>query len=114
MKVTVTTLRDDIFVLDVDENLELSNFLAFCEIESGIPAQEILIIFNGRPLLDHSISLGRHGIHDGDAVVLQHIRASSQSPDMSSSGILSTQRMDPSNVSNRKWEDDVSLSIPHA
>lgn len=76
MKVTVTTLSDDIFVLDVSEELELENFKAFCEIESGVPAHEIVIAFNGLPLMDDKKSLRDHGIRDGDAVILQHMHQS--------------------------------------
>ncbi|XP_012271012.1 protein DDI1 homolog 2 [Orussus abietinus] len=76
MKVTVTTLSDDIFVLDVSEELELENFKAFCEIESGVPAHEIVIAFNGRPLMDDKKSLRDHGIRDGDVVILQHMHQS--------------------------------------
>uniref|UniRef100_A0A1L8DX69 Putative dna damage inducible protein n=1 Tax=Nyssomyia neivai TaxID=330878 RepID=A0A1L8DX69_9DIPT len=73
MKITVTTLTDYIFVLDVSEDLELENFKAFCEVESGFPAAEIVIVFNGRPLVDDKKSLKDHGVVDGDAVVLQHL-----------------------------------------
>lgn len=57
MKVTVTTMADDIFNLDVSEDLELENFKAFCEVESGIPAQQILVVLEGRPLTDDKKSL---------------------------------------------------------
>ncbi|XP_071052372.1 protein DDI1 homolog 2 isoform X2 [Onthophagus taurus] len=73
MKVTVTTLTDDIFVLDVSEDLELENFKAFCEVESGVPAIESVIAFNGRPLMDNKKSLKELGIKDGDVVILQHM-----------------------------------------
>lgn len=73
MKVTVTTLSDYIFVLDVSEDLELENFKAFCEVESGFPAPEIVIAFNGRPLMDDKKSLKDYGVKDGDAVILQHM-----------------------------------------
>lgn len=73
MKVTVTTLTDFIFVLDVSEDLELENFKAFCEVETGFPASEIAIVFNGMPLLDNKKSLKDLGISDGDAVILQHM-----------------------------------------
>lgn len=72
MKITVTTMTDLIFVLDVSEDLELENFKAFCEVESGFSAPEIAIAFNGRPLTDDKKSLKDHGMADGDAVVLQH------------------------------------------
>ncbi|KAK9501152.1 hypothetical protein O3M35_002243 [Rhynocoris fuscipes] len=73
MKVTVTTLSDDIFVLDVSEDLELENFKAFCEIESGFPARDILIVHEGKPLLENQTSMKKHGIKDGDVVILQHM-----------------------------------------
>ncbi|GJQ70619.1 hypothetical protein Trydic_g23011 [Trypoxylus dichotomus] len=73
MKVTVTTLTDDIFVLDVSEDLELENFKAFCEVESGVPASESVIAFNGRPLMENKKSLKDLGIKDGDVVILQHM-----------------------------------------
>lgn len=79
MKVTVTTLTDFIFVLDVSEDLELENFKAFCEIESGFKANEIVIAFNGRPLMENKKSLKEHGISDGDAVILQHMQSTSES-----------------------------------
>ncbi|XP_078043984.1 DNA damage inducible 1 homolog rngo isoform X1 [Augochlora pura] len=82
MKVTVTTLVDDIFVLDVSEDLELENFKAFCEMESGVPVHEIVIAFNGRILMDDNKSLKDHGIRDGDAVILQHIHQSGTDPNL--------------------------------
>ncbi|XP_021948384.1 protein DDI1 homolog 2 [Folsomia candida] len=74
MKVTVTSLDDNIFTLEVNEDLELENFQAFCEVESGIPSLEILIVFNGVPLTDGAKTLKEYGIKDGDMVVLQHHR----------------------------------------
>jgi DNA damage-inducible protein 1 len=71
MKVTVTTLNDEIFILDVNEDLELENFITFCENESKIPAYEIVILFHGHPLLDHKMSLRQHGIRDEDVLILQ-------------------------------------------
>lgn len=51
MRITVVTLTDVTFNLDVNEELELENFKAYCEVESGIPTSEILLVFNGRPLV---------------------------------------------------------------
>lgn len=73
MKITITTLTDYIFTLDVSEDLELENFKVFCEVESGFPAPEIVISFNGMPLSDDKKSLKDYGIVDGDMVVLQHM-----------------------------------------
>src|SRR6218665_477690 len=54
MKLTVTTMTDEIFVFDVSEDLELENFKVLCELEAGVPARELLLIFKGRPLLDNA------------------------------------------------------------
>ncbi|RZF42195.1 hypothetical protein LSTR_LSTR004344 [Laodelphax striatellus] len=83
MKVTVSTLNDDIFVLDVSEDLELENFKAFCEIESGFPAPEIVIVHNGKPLIDDKKSIKTHGVRDGDVVILQHMSTSSSQANFS-------------------------------
>lgn len=85
MKVTVTTLNDEIFVLDVSEDLELENFKAFCEIESGFPAKDITLNFNGKPLLDDKKSLKEHGVHDGDVIVLLHMLQSATNTNMNDS-----------------------------
>lgn len=39
MRITVTTLADLTFSLEVPEDLELENFKAFCEVESGLPGK---------------------------------------------------------------------------
>ena len=74
MRITVTTLSDDIFNLDVSEDLELENFKAFCEVESGIPAAEISLVYNGQVMDDGSKSLKNHGLKEGDVVVIQKQR----------------------------------------
>ncbi|XP_076757840.1 DNA damage inducible 1 homolog rngo isoform X1 [Xylocopa sonorina] len=76
MKVTVTTLSDDIFVLDVIEDMELESFKALCEIESNVPVHEMVIAFNGLPLMNDKKSLKDHGIREGDVVILQHMHHS--------------------------------------
>lgn len=70
---TVTTLSDDIFVLDVIEDMELESFKALCEVESGVPVHEMVIAFNGLPLMNDKRSLKDHGIREGDVVILQHM-----------------------------------------
>lgn len=76
MKVTVTTLSDDIFVLDVSEDMELENFKALCEVECNVPVHEMMIAFNGLPMMNDKKSLKDHGIRDGDVVILQHMHHS--------------------------------------
>jgi len=74
MKVTVATLSDTVFTLDVSEDLEIENFKAFCEVESGVPAAEIGLIFSGIPLLDLKKSLKDYNVKDGDMVIMERIR----------------------------------------
>ncbi|CAH1113737.1 unnamed protein product [Psylliodes chrysocephalus] len=110
MKVTVTTLTDFIFVLDVSEDLELENFKAFCEIESGFKANEIVIAFNGRPLMENKKSLKEHGISDGDAVILQHMQSTSESSlDTQGSLDFSNIQIPNNNATRNRAEDDPVL-----
>ncbi|XP_054639872.1 protein DDI1 homolog 2 [Dunckerocampus dactyliophorus] len=59
------------FALDVSPELELRDFVALCELESGIPAGEILISYVEQPLKDPTRALGTYGVKDGDVVVLR-------------------------------------------
>nr|XP_057926382.1 protein DDI1 homolog 2 [Doryrhamphus excisus] len=59
------------FALDVSPELELRDFVALCELESGIPAEEILISYVEQPLKDPTRALGTYGVKDGDVVVLR-------------------------------------------
>ena len=73
MKLTVSTLEDEIFTLDVSEDLELESFKALCEFECGIPASEIAVLWNGRPLHDDKRKMGDYGIQDGEVFLIQRI-----------------------------------------
>ena len=79
MQVTVTTLSGDVFPLEVPDDLELENFKAFCEAESQIQANQMIILFNGRPLLEDKKSLKDYGIKNGDMVVMEKISRQPQS-----------------------------------
>ncbi|XP_067316171.1 protein DDI1 homolog 2 isoform X2 [Pseudorasbora parva] len=59
------------FALEVSPELELRDFLALCELESGIPAGEIQISYAEQPLHDPTRALGNYGLKDGDVVVLR-------------------------------------------
>lgn len=73
MKITVTTPSDLIFVLDVADDLELENFKAFCEVESGIPSAQIGVAYNGQLLMDNQKPLKEYGISDGDVVMIDSL-----------------------------------------
>uniref|UniRef100_A0A3Q3N6T4 DNA-damage inducible protein 2 n=1 Tax=Labrus bergylta TaxID=56723 RepID=A0A3Q3N6T4_9LABR len=59
------------FALDVSPELELRDFVALCELESGIPAGEIQVTYVEQPLKDPTRALGNYGVKDGDVVVLR-------------------------------------------
>ncbi|XP_046880912.1 protein DDI1 homolog 2 isoform X1 [Hypomesus transpacificus] len=64
-------LPETTFALDVSPELELRDFVALCELESGIPAGEIQILYIEQPLKDLTRALGTYGLKDGDVVVLR-------------------------------------------
>ncbi|KAM5224135.1 protein DDI1 homolog 1 [Hipposideros larvatus] len=74
MLVTVYCVRRDLsevtFSIQVSSDFELHNFRVLCELESGIPAEEIQIIYMEQLLTDDHCSLGSYGLKDGDVVVL--------------------------------------------
>ncbi|CAB3382396.1 Hypothetical predicted protein [Cloeon dipterum] len=71
MNITVATVTDQVFPLNVSEDLELENLKAFCEVESGVPANQIQLTFNGQPLNDDKKTLKEYGIKDGDMLFMQ-------------------------------------------
>ena len=78
MQLTVTTVADFSFVLNVADDLELENFKAFVEIETGFPGNEIVIVYNGQTLNDNKKPLNAYGIKEGDVLLAQHV--SQQTP----------------------------------
>lgn len=86
MKLTVTTLSGELYMLDVGAEMELENLKALCEYESSIPAREMVVMHEGRPLLDDKRSLSAHSIKDGDVLLIQHLVPPQPSQASSSSG----------------------------
>lgn len=111
MKITVTTITDYVFELDVHEELELENFKAFCEVESGFPSTEIVITFKGQPLLDDKKSLKEHGISDGDVVMLQHALQAAANLGSISANRIAGNRSGSNNPSNRMYSIQLSQKI---
>jgi len=77
MKITVTTHDDHLFVLDVSEDLELINFKALCEVETGIPSHQTGLTHNGQLLVDDFSTMRNLGVHDGDVIIIQRVTSSS-------------------------------------
>ncbi|XP_066546652.1 protein DDI1 homolog 2 isoform X2 [Amia ocellicauda] len=75
MLLTVFCVRRDrsevTFSMEVSPELELRDFIALCELESGIPAAEIQITYAEQPLGDTARALATYGLKDGDVVVLR-------------------------------------------
>jgi len=112
MKVTVTTLSDAVFNLDVSEDLEIENFKAFCEVESGIPSAEMGLLFNGVPLLDNKKSLKDYGVKDGDMIMMDRLRRQApRTPAASAAGAAAAARVGGSSAANLQF-DFSKIQIP--
>lgn len=70
MKLNVT-FGDYSFSLEVSDELELENFKAFCEIETGIQANELKVFYNNTALNDNKKSMSAYGVGDGDIIRLE-------------------------------------------
>lgn len=81
MKITVTAHDDHLFALDVSEDLELINFKALCEVETGIPSQQIGLTHNGQLLVDDFITMKNLGVRDGDVIIIQRVAGSTTGMD---------------------------------
>jgi len=86
MKVTVATLSDTVFTLEVSPDMEVENFKALCEVESGISAQEMVVLYNGQPLTDGKKALSEVGLADGDMVMLDRRRQQRAAPAPAAAG----------------------------
>ncbi|XP_030633569.1 protein DDI1 homolog 2 [Chanos chanos] len=75
------------FSLEVSPDLELRDFLALCELESGIPAGEIQITYAEQPLSDPTRALGNYGLKDGDVVVIRQAEVRRPPPQPSFPGL---------------------------
>lgn len=71
MKLSVTTFKDDLFTLEVSDDIEIENLKVYCEMESGIPSANITLVWNGTPLTDNKKTVGQYGISDGEMLFLQ-------------------------------------------
>lgn len=69
MKLTVT-YEDNVVQLDVFEDMELENLIAYCEAEIGVSFSDLQLLHNARPLLDPKKTLKHLGIVDGDMVLV--------------------------------------------
>lgn len=101
MKVTATLEGEQILNLDVSDDLELENFKALLEFESGVQSSQIVIFHNGVALRDDKKTLNGYGIKDGDVLLMRR-------------GVLNAQPLPPSTggvpVGGLNWSD---VQIPN-
>lgn len=97
MKLTVT-YEDRVLQLDVWEDMELDNFVAYCEAEFGVSFADLQLLHNVRPLIDMKKTLKQSGILDGDMILVVSLatfheaRASvQQQPQASGSSLMGSQ-----------------------
>lgn len=69
MKLTVT-FDDNVVQLDVYDDMELENLIAYCEAEMGTSLNDMQLLHNGRILADKTKKLKELGIQDGDMVLV--------------------------------------------
>ena len=84
MQLTITTSSGQIINLDVSEDLELENLKAQCEFELGVPASNLVLVWNGRPLQDDKKTLQAYGIKNGDVLLVQQVNAPPAMPNVGS------------------------------
>lgn len=69
MKLTIT-YEENVVQLDVYEDMELENLVAYSEAELGVSFANLCMIHNGRPIVDLKKTLKQTGIQDGDMVLV--------------------------------------------
>ena len=78
MIVSITTLNDDFFNLDVSEDIEVENICALCEFETGVPAKEIVLMRDGQ-LMDKKKKLNEYGVKPNDVLFMKRVSTAPQS-----------------------------------
>ncbi len=69
MQITVTH-GEKVFLLTVDEDLEVENLKALCEAETEVPIDEMLLLHDGKAVREGQ-KVGEAGIKDGDMLLLE-------------------------------------------
>lgn len=85
MIVSITTLNDDFFNLDVAEDIEIENICALCEFETGVPAAEIVLMRDGK-LMDKKKKLNEYGVKANDVLFMKRVSSTTSAPPTPSQG----------------------------
>lgn len=105
MKLTVTC-DDNVVQLDVYEDMELENLIAYCEAELSISFSTLQLLHNAKPLYDTKKTLKQLGIVDGDMVLvvnksmLQQAQSQQQGSGQLGTGQSSSQQQQLSSASS--------------
>lgn len=78
MKLIITTEAEEVFELEVHEELDVETLQALCEIETGIPSGSFHLIHNGRFLSEGKAQLSSLSICDGDCLLLFRVTPNDQ------------------------------------
>lgn len=79
MHLTITSASSDaVFPLEVPDDLDIANLKAFCQAHSDIPAEEMVVIFNGKTLDDEKKSVAECGIKDGEMLLIDRKKKKKQ------------------------------------
>lgn len=68
------------------------NVKAFCEAESGLPAAEMEVLFEGRVLREDKRSMKDLGVKDGDMIVIERRRRAEQPAAAAAAGAAASRR----------------------
>lgn len=106
----MTTLGDLLFALEVAEDMELENFKALCEAESGIRPDQMVVMHNGKALLEDKKPLKEYGVAENDVLLLQKMPQSSSSTNRPSTVPSSA----GGNTSSLNLPDFSQIQVPQA
>ncbi len=77
MHLTVTVASTDaVFPLELpDDPVDLATLKAFCQAHSDIPAEEMVVVFNGKAVEgDEKKAISEFGIKDGEMILIERKR----------------------------------------
>ena len=77
MIISITTLNDDFFNLDVSGDIEVENVCALCEFETGVPASEIVMMRDGT-VMDKKKKLTDYDVKQNDVLLMKRVHPGAQ------------------------------------
>lgn len=71
MRLTITS-EDNVFETNIGDDMELENFIAYCQAETDLPADSFHLLHNGRILSSMKSTVRQLGIVDGDMILIEY------------------------------------------